>query len=54
MEIIPAILPRDFAEIEEKVELIKGLCPLVQIDICDGKFVTSTTWPQTQRPKLFQ
>jgi ribulose-phosphate 3-epimerase len=54
MEIIPAILPRDFAEIEEKVELIKGLCPLVQIDICDGKFVTSTTWPYKKSDENFE
>jgi ribulose-phosphate 3-epimerase len=45
MEIIPAILSRDFSEIEEKVALIKGLSKIVQIDICDGKFVPSTTWP---------
>jgi ribulose-phosphate 3-epimerase len=54
MEIIPAILPRDFAEIEEKVELVKGLCPLVQIDICDGKFVTSTTWPYKKPDENFE
>ena len=38
MEILPAILPRDFDEIEEKAELIKGVSPIVQIDICDGNF----------------
>jgi ribulose-phosphate 3-epimerase len=45
MEIIPAILPKDFSEIEEKINLIKGLVKVVQIDICDGKFVPSITWP---------
>lgn len=45
MEIIPAILPRNFDEIVEKVELIKGFSDIVQIDICDGKFVKSVTWP---------
>lgn len=45
MEIIPAILPQDFQEIEEKVALIKGLAKTVQIDICDGHFVPSKTWP---------
>ena len=45
IEIIPAILPKDFAELEEKVEMVKGLVPLVQVDICDGKFVPSLTWP---------
>ncbi len=54
MEIIPAILPRDFAEIEEKVEMVVGIAPLVQIDICDGKFVTSTTWPYKKPDENFE
>ena len=45
IEIIPAILPKDFEEIELKLEKIKGLARAVQIDICDGKFVSSRTWP---------
>jgi len=44
-EIIPAILPADFAELEEKLSLISGLAPVVQIDLCDGRFVPSRTWP---------
>lgn len=54
MEIIPAILPRDFKEIEEKTLLIKGLAPMVQIDICDGKFVQSSTWPYKKRDQNFE
>lgn len=53
MEIIPAILPKNFREIEEKIELLVGLSKKVQIDICDGKFVPSITWPYwkaDQRP----
>lgn len=53
MEIIPAILPKNFREIEEKIELLIGLSKKVQIDICDGKFVPSITWPYwkaDQRP----
>jgi ribulose-phosphate 3-epimerase len=45
MEIIPAILPKNFKEIEEGVELLNGISDVVQIDICDGKFVPSITWP---------
>lgn len=45
MEIIPAILPKNFKEIEEGAELLKGISDVVQIDICDGKFVPSITWP---------
>lgn len=45
IEIIPAILPKDFDEIVEKVSLVKSLAKTVQIDICDGRFVQSMTWP---------
>ncbi len=54
MEILPAILPRDFDEIEEKAELIKGVSPIVQIDICDGKFVGSTSWPYKKADENFE
>lgn len=54
MEIIPAILPKKFSEIEEKIELIKGLSDIVQIDICDGKFVPSTTWPYWKTDENFE
>ncbi len=54
MEIIPAILPKDFNEIEEKAALIKGLSKVVQVDICDGKFVPSTTWPYKKRDQNFE
>src|SRR5574343_387128 len=45
MEIIPAILPKNFVEIEDKVSLVSEITDLVQIDICDGKFVPTITWP---------
>lgn len=54
MEIIPAILPKDFSEIEEKIELVKGITKIVQIDICDGKFVPSTTWPYKKPDENFE
>jgi ribulose-phosphate 3-epimerase len=52
-EIIPAILPLDFAELEEKVELIKGFVKTVQIDICDGQFVANATWPYKKHDQAF-
>ena len=54
MEIIPAILPKNFREIEEKIELIVGISNIVQIDICDGKFVPSTTWPYWKPDENFE
>lgn len=44
-EIIPAILPEDFYEIEKKVRSVFRVCPNIQIDICDGVYVPSRTWP---------
>ncbi|MGB8815938.1 MAG: hypothetical protein WCC74_01710 [Minisyncoccia bacterium] len=44
-EIIPAILPEDIEEIREKMSLVNGLVNLVQVDVCDGKFVPSKSWP---------
>jgi ribulose-phosphate 3-epimerase len=54
VEIVPAILPRDFSEITEKVELVKGLVKTVQIDICDGHFVSSFTWPYKKHDNSFE
>jgi len=45
MEVIPAIMPTDFYDLESKVEAIVGRVNIVQIDIMDGKFVHGTTWP---------
>ncbi len=45
MEIIPAILVKDYEEMKNKIALVRGMVPVVQIDICDGIFVPSKTWP---------
>lgn len=44
-EIIPAIMPDSFLDIEDGVREISGVVPTVQIDVMDGKFVPGTTWP---------
>lgn len=44
-EIIPAILPENIDDLREKLSLVSGLVPLAQIDVCDGKFTSSKTWP---------
>jgi len=44
-EIIPAILARDYEDLKNKISLLRGVVPIVQIDICDGNFVPSVTWP---------
>jgi len=45
IEIIPAIMPRDYDDLVEKVSLFRGVTPFVQLDIMDGKFVPARTWP---------
>jgi ribulose-phosphate 3-epimerase len=44
-EIIPAILPRDYEDLKNKIALVRNVCKLVQVDICDGVLVKSVTWP---------
>ncbi|HLP86543.1 MAG TPA: hypothetical protein VK153_01550 [Candidatus Paceibacterota bacterium] len=44
-EIIPAVLARDYTELNEKISKFVNISNMVQIDICDGKFVPSTSWP---------
>ncbi len=44
-EIIPAIIPESFDDLKEKMSLINNLAPVVQVDVCDGKFVPRKSWP---------
>jgi len=44
-EIIPAILPKNYEDLKNKIAMVRGFVPLVQVDICDGIFVKSLTWP---------
>lgn len=45
VEIIPAILPKSYEELEEKLDITAGHAGVVQIDICDGLYVPNRTWP---------
>lgn len=45
IEIIPAIMPKSYEDLAEKMGLFAGVVPLVQLDIMDGKFVHARTWP---------
>jgi len=48
-EIVPAVLAKDFSELNEKLADFVNLTKIVQIDVCDGKFVPSTSWPMQPR-----
>ena len=45
MQIIPAIIGRDFSEVEEKVESVGETARWVQVDVCDGLFTPQESWP---------
>lgn len=47
VEIIPALMVRDYEDLEEKVETFVGLVRYVQLDVMDGKFVPNRSWPHT-------
>lgn len=44
-QVIPAILTESFDEMREQIAHMVNLVPMVQIDICDGNFVPTKTWP---------
>lgn len=52
-EIIPAILPKDFTELQEKIELVRDFVKTVQIDVCDGQFTPQATWPYRKEDDSF-
>ncbi len=45
IEVIPALLVDDFSELKEQLAKVAGLAKNVQIDVCDGVFVSSRSWP---------
>ncbi len=50
-EIIPAVLPKNYEDLKNKIALVRGVVPVVQIDICDGVFVKNITWPFLSKPE---
>ena len=46
-EIIPAVLAKNYEDMKNKIALVRGVVPVVQIDLCDGVFVNNKTWPFT-------
>lgn len=49
IEIIPAILPKSFADLEEHAERVHGIAKKIQIDVVDGRFAGHKTWPYKDR-----
>jgi ribulose-phosphate 3-epimerase len=44
LEIIPAILEKDWQNIERKINLVKSFAKTIQIDLIDGKFLPQQTF----------
>ena len=49
IEVIPAVMPYSVIELEDAVAEVKGLVPIVQIDVMDGIFVPAKNWPYVPR-----
>lgn len=45
IKLLPAIIPESYDDLCYKMSLVKDIVKLVQIDVCDGKFVSSKRWP---------
>tara|TARA_B100000683_G_C12341914_1_gene495089 strand:- start:189 stop:887 length:699 start_codon:yes stop_codon:yes gene_type:complete len=45
MDIIPAIIPQDFQDLTDKMSMVHSLVPMVQIDVVDGTYTPSRSWP---------
>jgi ribulose-phosphate 3-epimerase len=45
IEVIPAIMPKSFDELKEKISSVVNLVPIVQIDVMDGLLVPNKSWP---------
>lgn len=48
-EIIPAVLAESYEELYRDISKVVSLSHLIQIDVCDGKFVESRTWPMNAK-----
>lgn len=54
IQIIPAIMPRDYEDLVERTRMFVGIVPFIQLDIMDGKFVPNRTWPHHPNDEHFK
>lgn len=48
VEVIPAIMPENLKDLNEKYSRVKEYVEIVQIDVMDGEFVLSKSFPYTE------
>ena len=53
-DIIPAIMPETYDDLTEKVARVSSAVPIVQVDVMDGKFVQSRSWPYKKADQSFE
>lgn len=51
IEIIPSLPANTFQELQKKVDMVRGAVSTFQIDVADGLFVTSRSWPMNPGDK---
>lgn len=52
-QVVPAIIPHTKEQLTEEIRLVAQFAALVQIDISDGVFVPTKTWPYNGRDSEF-
>jgi ribulose-phosphate 3-epimerase len=52
MYVTPAILPKSFEELQDKLELLQGVQGHVQVDLCDGIIGKEHTWMPIEGSRL--
>ena len=53
LEIIPAIIAKDFTELKERVERVEPYVKWVHLDAMDGNFVPNFTWNKPEDLKYY-
>jgi ribulose-phosphate 3-epimerase len=53
IEIIPAVMPENIEDLERKLGQVAGAVPLVQIDVMDGRFTPSQSWPYQKKQDIY-
>ena len=46
--IVPAILPKSLAELEDRLAKLSGIAEEIQLDIVDGRFAMPASWPYAE------
>jgi len=53
IQVLPAIIPHTKSQMEEEMKKVSSFAKLVQVDITDGVFVPTTSWPYNGRDQEY-